>query len=106
MAAVMTSATAEPITSSEDDREQAALLRDDAAFNAVPDPELERWIAAIQRQANVACAALALVDGPRQVIRVIGAAAGSPKSVNELTSTVSLADYLLGPSIGQSDEPR
>lgn len=102
----MTSATAAPITASADDREQAALLRDDSAFNAVPDPELERWIAAIQRQANVACAALSLVDGARQVIRVIGAAAASPKAVNELTSSVSLGDYLLGPTVVQANEAR
>jgi diguanylate cyclase (GGDEF)-like protein len=97
MAAVMTSA-ADAFASTQDDRERVVLLRDDPAFSAVPDPELERWISAVQRQTNVACAALSLVDGGRQVIRVVGAAAGSPRPVSELTSSVSLADYLLGPS--------
>jgi diguanylate cyclase (GGDEF)-like protein len=105
MVAVMTSA-ADAFASTQDDREQVTLLRDDPAFSAVPDPELERWISAVQRQTNVACAALSLVDGGRQVIRVVGEAAGSPRPVSELTSSVSLADYLLGPSLAAAADPR
>jgi diguanylate cyclase (GGDEF)-like protein len=105
MVAVMTSAT-DAFASTQDDREQVALLRDDPAFSAVPDPELERWISAVQRQTNVACAALSLVDGGRQVIRVVGEAAGSPRPVSELTSSISLADYLLGPSLAAAADPR
>jgi diguanylate cyclase (GGDEF)-like protein len=89
-----------------DEREHVALLRDDTAFNAVADPDLERWITAVQRQTNVACAALSLVDGARQVIRVIGKSARSPKRVNELTSRVSLQEYLLGPSVTSTGETR
>ena len=97
MVAVMTPPPAE-LASAPDESEHVALLRDDTAFTAAPDPDLDRWIAAVQRQTNVACAALSLVDGARQVIRVIGKSAGSPKLLNELTSSVSLEDYLLGPS--------
>lgn len=93
----MTSAP-EAFLSAQGDREHVALLRDDPAFAAVPDPDLERWISSVQRQTNVACAALSLVDGARQIIRVVGEAAGSPRPVSELTSSVSLADYLLGPT--------
>ena len=97
MAAVMTSATAVPLTSFEDDREQAALLQDDPAFAAVSDPELERWIGTVRRQANVAYAALSLSDGSRQIIRVIGPAVDSRVRVSEVTGDVSVRDYLLGP---------
>ena len=92
--------------STQDDREQVALLRDDPAFMAVPDADLERWIAAAQRQTNVACAALALVDGARQIIRVMGEAASAPKAVTELTSSLSLGDFLLGPTPASQDGTR
>ncbi len=105
MVAVMTSAT-DAFASAQDEREHVALLRDDPAFAAVPDPELERWIAAVQRHTNVACSALSLVDGARQVIRVVGEAPGSPRPLSELTSSVSLADYLLGPSLCAQDHAR
>ncbi len=58
------------------DDEQGLVLQDDPAFAAVSDPELERWIGIVRRQANVACAALSLSDGSRQIIRVAGPAAG------------------------------
>ncbi len=103
MVAVMTSPPAASASAPEEDQ-PAALLRDDAAFTAVPDADLDRWIAAVRRQTNVACAALSLVDGARQVIRVIGRSAGSPKRVNELTSSVSLEDYLLGPTATATGE--
>ncbi len=105
MVAVMTSAT-DAFASAQDDREQVALLRDDPAFTARPDPDLERWISSVQRQTNVACAALSLVDGARQVIRMVGTAAGSPQPVCELTSSVSLADYLLGPTPASQHDSR
>ena len=105
MVAVMTSAT-DAFASAQDDREQVALLRDDPAFSAIPDPDLERWISSVQRQTNVACAALSLVDGARQIIRMVGEAAGSPRPVCELTSSVSLADYLLGPTPASKHDSR
>jgi hypothetical protein len=105
MVAVMTSAT-DAFASAQDDREQVALLRDDPAFTAVPDLDLERWINSVQRQTNVACAALSLVDGARQIIRVVSEAAGSPRPVCELTSSVSLADYLLGPTPASRHDSR
>ncbi|MEJ0005275.1 MAG: EAL domain-containing protein [Steroidobacteraceae bacterium] len=105
MAAVMNPA-ADAVTPTQDDRAQVALLRDDAAFNLARDPELERWIAAVHRQVNVACAALSLADGARQIIRVVGESPTSPKLVDELTSSVSLGDYLLGPTVAAADEAR
>ena len=76
MVAVMTSAT-DAFPSVQDEREHVALLRDDPAFAAVPDPELERWIGAVQRQTDVACAALSLVDGARQIMRQMAEATRS-----------------------------
>ncbi|HTC44417.1 MAG TPA: hypothetical protein VK696_05150, partial [Steroidobacteraceae bacterium] len=67
----MTPATAE-LAPTGTEREQVTLLRDDPAFSAVCDPELERWIATARRQADAACVALSLVDGTRQVIRMVG----------------------------------
>jgi diguanylate cyclase (GGDEF)-like protein len=96
MAAVMTPALP-ALAPSANDGEPLALLQDNPAFAVVSDPELERWIASVRRQANVPCAALALVDGNRQIVRVVGAAAGSPEPVNAIPSTASLERYLLGP---------
>jgi len=70
--------------------EQAALLREDVAFAALPDPALERWIAAVQRQINVVHTALALTGEQHQIIRV-GATA------REVDRGVALADFLCGP---------
>jgi diguanylate cyclase (GGDEF)-like protein len=96
MAAVMTPALP-ALAATATDGEPLALLQDNPAFTVVSDPELERWIAIVRRQANVPCAALALVDGKRQIVRVVGTCAGSPEPVNAIPSAASLERYLLGP---------
>jgi diguanylate cyclase (GGDEF)-like protein len=105
MAAVMTPATAE-LAPTGTEREQVTLLRDDPAFSAVCDPELERWIATARRQADAACVALSLVDGTRQVIRMVGDTASAGERVVDLVSRVSLEDYLLGPGVPYPDDTR
>src|SRR5579862_3873228 len=97
MAAVLTPA-APLIVTDPPDGEHVALLRDNPAFAAVPDPALERWIATVRRQANVPCAALSLIEGSRQIVRVSGEASGSPKPTVEISSAASLQEYLLGPA--------
>jgi diguanylate cyclase (GGDEF)-like protein len=105
MAAVMTPATAE-LTPTGNAREQVTLLRDNSAFSAVCDPELERWIATARRQADAACVALSLVDGVRQIIRLVGECATAVERVAEISSCVSLEDYLLGPGVPYPDDTR
>jgi diguanylate cyclase (GGDEF)-like protein len=105
MAAVMTSPLAE-IPPSPDEREQLALLRDDPAFMATSDPELERWIATARRQTDVSCVALSLIRGPRQIIRMVGEAGGATERVCEVSSAVPLADYLLGASVAYPGDGR
>src|SRR5580658_7453966 len=105
MAAVMTPATAE-LTPTGDEREQVTLLRDDTAFSAVSDPELERWIATARRQADAACVALSLLDGGRQIIRMVGDTARARERVTEILSRISLEDYLLGPGVPYPDATR
>jgi diguanylate cyclase (GGDEF)-like protein len=85
------------LASTANDGEHWALLQDDPAFAAASDPELERWIGIACRQANVPCAALSLMAGSRQIVRVVGVAAGSPEPISEIPSTASLERYLLGP---------
>ena len=101
----MTPATAE-LAPTGTEREQVTLLRDDPAFSAVCDPELERWIATARRQADAACVALSLVDGTRQVIRMVGDTASAGERVVDLVSRVSLEDYLLGPGVPYPDDTR
>jgi diguanylate cyclase (GGDEF)-like protein len=105
MAAVMTPSTAE-LTPAGNEREQVTLLRDNSAFSAVCDPELERWIATARRQADAACVALSLVDGGRQIIRLVGECATAVERVAEISSCVSLEDYLLGPGVPYPDDTR
>src|SRR5580698_5705350 len=95
MAAVMTDSLPE-MPATPDEGDYLALLREDPAFAAGSDPELERWIATARRQADVSCAALSLVHGPRQVIRLVGEARGTTERVCEVSSAVPLEDYLLG----------
>ncbi len=95
MAAVMTDSLAEvPTTPNEGDH--LAQLREDMAFAAAADPELERWIATARRQADVSCVALSLTHGPRQIIRLVGEARGMTERVREVSSAIPLEDYLLG----------
>jgi diguanylate cyclase (GGDEF)-like protein len=96
MAAVMTPALP-ALASAATDGEPLALLHDNPAFTVVSDPELERWISIVRRQADVPCAALSLIDDNRQIVRVVGACAGSPEPVNAIPSAASLEQYLLGP---------
>jgi diguanylate cyclase (GGDEF)-like protein len=91
------------LTPAADEGEQVALLRDDPAFAAVPDPALEHWITSVRRQANVACAALSLSDAERQIIRTAGPAAGPPVWVSEVAASMSLETYLRSPSGGCLD---
>jgi len=105
MAAVMTPLTAE-LTPPGQERERVTLLRDNSAFSAVGDPELERWIATARRQADAACVALSLVDGVRQIIRMVGDAPNTGERVAEISSCVSLEDYLLGPGVPYPDDTR
>jgi diguanylate cyclase (GGDEF)-like protein len=105
MAAVMTPATAE-LTPTGNEREQVTLLRDNIAFSAVSDPELERWIATARRQADAACVALSLLDGGRQIIRMVGDTARARERVTEILSRISLEDYLLGPGVPYPDATR
>jgi diguanylate cyclase (GGDEF)-like protein len=105
MAAVLIPATAE-LTPTGEEREQVALLRDDTAFSAVCDPELERWIATARRQADAACVALSLVDGARQIIRRVGDSSRAGERVTELPSNLSLEEYLLGPGVPYPDDTR
>src|ERR1700728_3928016 len=96
MAAVITTPLAEFPPPPDDDREHLVLLREDPAFEAASDPELERWIATARRQTDVSCVALSLVRGPRQIIRMVGETSGAHQRVCEISSVVPLADYLLG----------
>jgi diguanylate cyclase (GGDEF)-like protein len=105
MAAVMTPSTAE-LTPAANSGEQITLLRDNSAFSAVCDPELERWVATARRQADAACVALSLVDGVRQIIRLVGESANAVERVAEISSCVSLEDYLLGSGVPYPDDTR
>jgi diguanylate cyclase (GGDEF)-like protein len=95
MAAVMTASRSE-IPDIRDEGDCLALLREDAAFAASSDPELERWIATARRQSDVNCVALSLVRGSRQIIRLVGEATTTAERVCEVSSAVPLQDYLLG----------
>jgi diguanylate cyclase (GGDEF)-like protein len=81
------------ITPLGDEDERITLLRADKAFAAVTDPQLERWMAAAQRQADASCAALILNCGTHQIIRVAGPAM-SPVQRREVSADTSWEDYL------------
>jgi len=78
-----------------------ALLRSDHALEAVSDPTLDRWVATVRRQTRVVHAALALVHGARQVVRVASDEPGTPaERVTELACDLSLETYLRGLTAG------
>jgi diguanylate cyclase (GGDEF)-like protein len=96
MVAVMNPARAAPTTVA-DEGARIALLQDDPAFTISADPPLERWLVAIRRQAGVPCAALALTQGSRQIIRLADGAPGTPARVSEIAADQSLEGALRGP---------
>jgi diguanylate cyclase (GGDEF)-like protein len=93
----MPSAAAAAMTPVADEGERVALLQNDIAFSAGSDPALDRWLATVQRQAGVACVALSLTEGSRQIIRLTDAALGGPIHTCEVAANESLEDYLRGP---------
>ncbi len=81
-----------------DEGDRVALLQDDTAFTAAPDPALERWLVAVRRQAGVPCAVLSLTAGARQFFRLAVGALGSTARACEIAAGESLEDYLRGPA--------
>ena len=77
-----------------DEGDRVALLQDDTAFTAAPDPALERWLVAVRRQAGVPCAVLSLTDGSRQLVRLAEGPLGTPPRCCEVDTNEALEDYL------------
>jgi diguanylate cyclase (GGDEF)-like protein len=96
MVALMPSVSAARTTVA-DEGDRVALLQDDTAFTAVPDPAIERWLAAVIRQAGAPCAALSLREGARQIIRLVDGALGSPVRTCKVAADESLEGHLRGP---------
>ena len=70
-------------------------IREGGAFEASPDPELERWLALVQRVTQAASVAIALSDGARQKVRGLRVdTAGSHLWASELLGEESLEQHL------------
>ena len=97
MVAVMPSAPA-ALPTVADAGDRIALLQDDPAFTAAPDPALERWLVAVRRQTGVPYAVLSLTDGARQIVRWAANTLAPPARARALPAGELLENYLRGPA--------
>jgi diguanylate cyclase (GGDEF)-like protein len=83
------------------EEERLALLQRSRLLDWPPEPEFDRWTAAVRRDTAAAVAALVLVDATRVVVKSLSTAAGCADEAFEIPLSEPLAEYL----IGRADPP-
>jgi diguanylate cyclase (GGDEF)-like protein len=78
----------------EDDR--LAVLRRSRLLDCPPEPEFDRWTAAVRHDTGAAVAAFLLVDSARIVVKSLSVAEGSAQEVSELPPSAPVPQYLIG----------
>ena len=77
------------------EEQRLAVLRRALLLDRPPEPELDRWTAALRRDTNAAVAALVLVDTERGFVKSLCTAGGAATETSEIPLSESLADHLL-----------
>jgi diguanylate cyclase (GGDEF)-like protein len=85
-----------PPVSSGADAERQATLRRTGVLDRGPEPEFDRWTAALAAETGAAVAALVLVDATRMFVKSLSTAGGAAGEVSELALSESLAEHLIG----------
>jgi hypothetical protein len=78
------------------EEERLALLQRSRLLDWPPEPEFDRWTAALRRDAGAVVAALVLVDANGIVVKSLATAQGCAEETSELPLSEPLADYLVG----------
>jgi diguanylate cyclase (GGDEF)-like protein len=75
--------------------ERLAVLERSRLLDWPPEPEFDRWTAALRRDAGAAVAAFVLVDAARVVVKSLATARGCADTASEVPLAASLKDYLI-----------
>ena len=89
-----------------DDEARSVLFRLSGVLDASPDPELDRWTAALRRHTGSVVGAVCLVDASHRFVKSVSTDAGSTDLVIALAPSDSLESYIvsLARSIGATDQ--
>jgi diguanylate cyclase (GGDEF)-like protein len=79
-----------------DDEARLVVLRSSGVLDSSPDPELDRWTAALRRNTGAAVAALCFLDASRRLVTSVCTVAGAAGTVSELALSESFESYVLG----------
>ena len=78
------------------EEQRLAVLRRSGLLDWPPEPEFDRWTAALRQDTGAAVAALVLVDAKRVFVKSLCTADGCAEEASEMPLTEPLADYLIG----------
>jgi diguanylate cyclase (GGDEF)-like protein len=76
--------------------ERLAVLQRSGLLGRPPEPEFDRWTAALRDSTGAAVAAFVLVGTTRFFVKSLNTAEGWAQETSELALSESLADYLIG----------
>jgi diguanylate cyclase (GGDEF)-like protein len=77
------------------EEQRLAVLRRTLLLDRPPEPEFDRWTAALRQDTDAAVAALVLVDAERGFVKSLCSAGGCASQTSEVALSESLADHLL-----------
>jgi len=78
------------------DEARAVMLRRSGVLDAASDPEIDRWIEALQRDTGAAVTAFSMLDGASVFVKSVVTGEGPVEGAAELQDPASLEHYLLG----------
>jgi diguanylate cyclase (GGDEF)-like protein len=78
------------------EEQRLAVLRRSQLLDWPPEPEFDRWTAALRRETDAAAAALVLVDAERVFVKSLATAQGCAEEASEVPLSAPLGDYLIG----------
>jgi diguanylate cyclase (GGDEF)-like protein len=83
------------------EEQRLAVLQRSRLLDWPPEPEFDRWTAALRRETDASVAALVLVDASRVFVKSLATADGCAQTTCELPLSQPLPEYL----IGRADPP-
>ncbi len=78
------------------EEERLAVLRRSRLLDWPPEPEFDRWTAALRRRSGAAVAALVFVDAERVFVKSLSTAQGWADETSEVPLSTPLGNYLIG----------
>jgi GAF domain-containing protein len=88
-----------------DDEARLVMLRRSGVLDLAPDPEFDRWTAALRRSTGAAVGALCFLDASCQLVKSVCTVDGSADQVSELALSTSFEHHVVGlaPQTGSAE---